>query len=284
MILVTGASGNVGSVLVTELREQGHDVRAGYHSGQRTAEAAGSGLDAVTVNLSDPSTLGPAFKNVDAVFLLTAGGPAQPRQELNLIEAANAAGVKRIVKLSVWRADERLTPIAELHRDGEEALQSSGLAWTFLRPNFYMQNFLRQMAGQIRETRSFSQPETTAAIGFVDTRDVARVAASVLTSPGHDGHIYDITGPEALTYDQAAAVFSQVLGSPVRFVGLTDDEARDRILRSGLTAAHADTLIEVSRVYRDGGAERVTPAVRDLTGNAPVSFDQFVRDHVHVFR
>jgi uncharacterized protein YbjT (DUF2867 family) len=284
LIVVTGASGNIGSALLRELREAGHPVRAGYHSQPRAAQAAESGQESVTIDLSQPDTLPPALDGAETVFLLAPSGPSQPGQEQNLIAAAKAAGVRRVVKLSVWRADERLTPIARLHRPGEEALQSSGLAWTFLRPNFYMQNFLRHMASSIRDSRSFSQPESSAAIAFVDTRDIARVAARVLVTSDHDGRIYDITGPEALTYQQAAEVLSGVLGSTVRFRGLPDEQARAEMVRSGLPAGYADTLIEVNRAYRDGGVERVTPTVRDLTGHDPGSLEQFVRDHLPVFQ
>lgn len=284
MIVVTGASGNVGSALLAELRDGGHSVRGAYHSEQHAALAAEAGLDAVTADLLVPDTLPAVLDGADTLFLLSASGPGQPRQEENLIGAAKAARVRRVVKLSVWRADERLTPIARAHRTGEQALESSGLAWTFLRPNFYMQNFLRLMAGSIRASGSFSQPDTSAAIGFVDARDVARVAARVLVTPGHDGRVYDITGPESLTYDQATDVFSGVLGRPVRFRGLSDEQAREEMLRSGLPAGNADTLIAVSRVYRHGGAERITTTVRDLTGNAPVSLEEFVRDHESVFK
>jgi uncharacterized protein YbjT (DUF2867 family) len=284
VILVLGASGAVGSALVNELQDKGQAVRAAYHSPQQTTRAVDSGQDASTVDLSRPGTLRPALEGADAVFLLAATGPELTRQELNVIGAARAAGARHVLKLSVWRADERLTPIARLHRPGEEALQSSGIAWTILRPNFYMQNFARQMADSIRKTRSFSQPETTAAISFVDARDVARAAARILTTTGHEGRVYDVTGPEALTYDQAAAVFSQVLGSPVRFAGLTDEEARAEMLNRGLAAGYVETLIEVSRAYRRGGAERVTSVVRDLTGHPPVSFEGFVRDNISAFR
>jgi uncharacterized protein YbjT (DUF2867 family) len=284
VILITGSSGNVGSALLGELRAGGHPARAAYRSPDRTAGESGAGREAVTLDLSRPRTLPPALEDVDAIFLLAPSGPGQPRQESDLIEAARAARVSRIVKLSAWRAGEGLTPIARWHKAGEEALRSSGLAWTLLRPNFYMQNFVRQNSATIRETRSFAQPASGAAISFVDTRDIARVAARVLTSPGHDGKSYEITGPEALTYEQAAGVFSGVLGESVRFEGLPEAEARADMLRSGLPPGYADVLIEVSRAYRDGGAERVTSAVSDLTGRAPVSLAQFVRDNLPAFR
>lgn len=284
MILVTGASGNVGSALLKELRAGGHAVRAGYHSPERARDEAAAGHDAVAIDLSRSGTLPPALAGVATVFLLAGTGAGQPGQELNLIEAAKASGAKRVVKLSVWRCDEGLTPIARGHQPGEDALRASDLAWTFLRPNFYMQNFARQMATPIRETRSFAQPAADAPISFVDTRDIARVAARVLTTSGHDGRIYDITGPEALTYDQAAGILTAVLGEKVRFRGLTDDEARTDMLARGLPPGYADALIEVSRAYRNGGVERVTSAVSDLTGRPPVSFETFVRDHQAVFR
>ncbi|WP_200842341.1 SDR family oxidoreductase [Actinomadura sp. K4S16] len=283
MILVTGAGGAVGSALLGTLRDAGQPVRAAYHAQRDVDRAVAAGLDAVRIDLGEPATLPAALRGVDVVFLVSAMGPDQTRHELNLIEAATAAGVSRVVKLSVWRADEELTPIGRLHRPAEVALQASGLRWTFLRPNFYMQNFSRQFAASIRTTGRFAQPRADAPISFVDVRDIARAASHVLTTDGHDGRVHALTGPEALTYDQAAEVLSRVLDRPVRFVGLSDDEARAAMLERGLPAYHADALIEVSRAYRNGGAEAVTTAVRDLTGREPTTFEQFARDHRAAF-
>jgi uncharacterized protein YbjT (DUF2867 family) len=278
-ILVIGAGASVGSVVLGELRNAGHPVRAAYHNPAAAEDDARSGRDAIALDLSEPRTLKAALDGVGVVFLLSATGPEQAAQGLNVIRAAQAAKVDRVVQLSVWRADEELTPIARQHRPVEMALEASGLGWTFLRPNFYMQNFTRQMAVSIRQEGAFAQPESSAPISFVDNRDVAMVAARVLTSTGHDGRVYDLTGPQALTYEQAADVLSEVLGKPVRFTGLTDEAAKAGMLQRGLPEAYADALIEVSRAYRNGGAERVTSTVRDLTGSEPTSFAQFVRDY-----
>ncbi|HEY1920964.1 MAG TPA: SDR family oxidoreductase [Streptosporangiaceae bacterium] len=283
MIVVTGASGAVGSALLGELSASGHPVRAAYRSPARAAQAVAAGQPAVVADFSDPATLAPALDGADAVFLLGAMSPDQAEQELNVLSAARAIGVPRVIKLSVWRADEQLTPIARLHRPVEEALESSGLGWTFLRPNFYMQNFSRQLSASIRDDGMFAQPATSAPISFVDIRDVARVAAQVLTTSGHDGKIYNITGPAALTYDQAAAIFAQELDRPVRFIGLSDEQARAGMLQRGLPEFYADALLEVSRVYRQGGVGQVTSTVHDLTGQPPVTFTQFVRDHRSAF-
>ena len=284
MILVIGAGGTIGSALLEQLRALQHPVRAACHSQRSAAAATARGADVAMIDLAAPLTLGPALDGVDSVFLLSATGPEQTRQELNVLAAAKAAAVKQIVKLSVWRADELLTPIARLHRPVEEAPEASGVAWTFLRPNFYMQNFARQLAESIKHEGVIAQPETHAAISFIDARDVARVAAHVLTSDGHAERAYNLTGPEALTYDEAAKAFSTVLGKPVRFVGLSDQQAMADMLQRGLSEGYADTLLEVSRAYRDGGADTVLPTVRELTGRNPGSLEQFISDHAAAFR
>lgn len=208
--------------------------------------------------------------------------PAQTEHELAVVAAARAAGVGRVVKLSVWRAPDRLTPIAQLHRPVEEALEAAPVTWTFLRPNFYMQNFSRQMAAGIR-AGVIAQPVSRAPISFVDARDVAGVAATVLTSGGHDGRPYDLTGPRALTFEQVAETFSGALGHSVRFDPRSDEQARAGMLDRGLPPFYADALIDVSRAYRDGGAQRVTAAVEELTGRPPRSLEQFIADHRAAF-
>lgn len=280
MILVTGASGNVGSALVAELRAEGVPFRAAYRDPSRTARSIESGTPAVTLDFDVPETLAPALDGVEAVFLVTATGPAQTTQELAVVDAARAAGV-RVVKLSVWRADEELTPIAKLHRPVERALEDSELPWTFLRPNFYLQNFLRQPL--IRTAGTFVVNRVDAPISFLDATDIARVAAKVLTTDGHDGQTYALTGPAALTYSDAAAVFSDVLGKPVRYQGLDDDAARPAMLGVGMPEFQVDTLIEVARAYRNGGADTVTSTVADVTGCAPQSLVDFVRRNQATF-
>ena len=274
MILVTGASGNVGTALLTRLHSDGLTARAAYRDPHTTAQVIKAGGRAVTLDLAMPDTICPALDGIETVFLLGATSPDQTTHELNLLEAARALRV-RVVKLSVWRADERLSPIARLHQPVEQALIASGLPWTILRPNFYLQNFLRQPS--IREAGEFSFPLISAPISFIDIDDVARVAARVLTTDGHDGRVYDLTGPKALTYAEAAEEFSDVLGKPVRYVGLQDDEARAAMLSRGMPEFHIDALIGVARAYRDGGAETVTSTVADLTGRGAVGLADFVR-------
>ncbi|WIX76565.1 SDR family oxidoreductase [Amycolatopsis carbonis] len=277
MILATGASGNVGSALIARL---GADAVAAYRDPAKTARALESGQPAVTLDLAKPETLPPALVGIDTVFLLGAMSPTQTGHELAMLDAARTVGA-RVVKLSVWRADEELSPVAPLHWPVEEALRASGLAWTILRPNFYQQNFLAQRS--IRAAGEFSFPAITAPISFVDAADLARVAAVVLTTAGHDGRVYDLTGPAALTYAEAADVFSVVLGRPVRYRGLPAEQARAAMLGRGIPHFHANALVDVARAYRDGGADTVTTTVADLTGRPATELAEFVRRHRAVF-
>jgi uncharacterized protein YbjT (DUF2867 family) len=280
MILVTGARGGVGRELLVQLLEAGEPVRGGYHSASTAGEG---GPDAVVFDLDRPETLAAGLDGIESMFLVGAMGPRQTEQELAAVAAAEEAGVRRVVKLSVWRADELLTPIARIHRPVEDALESSSLRWTFLRPNFYMQNFSRQMATSIATAGQIAQPAAWAPISFVDSRDVARAAAAVLTGDGHDGRVYSLTGPQALTFERAAQTFAAVLDQPCVFVELSDEEARGRMLDRGLPEFYADALLEVSRAYRDGGAETVTDDMEQLTGQRPTSLSTFVRDYQHIF-
>jgi uncharacterized protein YbjT (DUF2867 family) len=139
------------------------------------------------------------------------------------------------------------------------------------------------MATSISTAGEIAQPAAWAPISFVDARDVARAAAAVLTGDGHDGHVYSLTGPQALTFERAAQTFAAVLDQPCAFVELSDQQAKARMLRRGVPEFYADALIEVSRAYRDGGAETVTDTVQELTGRHPTSLSTFVRDYQHVF-
>ena len=137
--------------------------------------------------------------------------------------------------------------------------------------------------GAIRADGVIAQPASEAPISFLDVRDLARVAARVLTSDGHDGRTYALTGPAALSYAAAAEVFSRVLGREVRYVGLSDEQARERMRGAGLGSFDIDVLLGVSRAYRDGGAEATTDTVREITGCDATSLESFIVDHLAAF-
>jgi uncharacterized protein YbjT (DUF2867 family) len=203
--------------------------------------------------------------------------------EINVVKEAKGAGVKKIVKLSVWGASSEAFSFAKIHRAVEREIETSGLAWTFLRPNGFMQNFVNFMSGTIKGQGAIYQPAADSKISHIDARDIARVATAALTGPGHEGKAYDLTGPEALSYGEAALVLSRVLGKKVNYIAVSDEAAKSGMVAAGIPEFYADYLVDLSQFYRKGGAAPVTTAVKDVTGRDPVRFEQFVKDHAAAF-
>ena len=278
MILVTGAGGNVGRPLLEELITTKVPVRAAHRSAEKSTRARAAGLDAVTLDYGRPETLGPALDGVDALFLLGSGGMGQTEGEINVVRAAKDAGVRRIVKLSVIGAAEEEFGFARTHRPVERAIESSGLAWTFLRPASFMQNFVNYMAPTIRARHAIYTLIPDATFNHVDTRDVARVAAAVLARGGHDGRAYTLTGPRSFSYRDAAAAIGSVTGTPVQVVGLPEADMRAGMKANGIPDFYADLLVDLDRWYESGKADVVTTSIRDVTGREPTPFDRFVGD------
>ncbi|NMO14224.1 SDR family oxidoreductase [Pyxidicoccus fallax] len=284
MILVTGAGGTVGTALLEELKSARHAFRAAFHSQAKADKARAAGLDAVALDFEKPETLRPAMAGVDAVFLLGSGGAGQVEREINVVNAARAAGVKKLVKLSVWGAAEEGYSFAKLHRPIERAVEASGLAWTFLRANGFMQNFVNHMAGTLKAQGAIYQPAADTRISHVDVRDIARVAARALTASGHEGKAYDLSGPQAFSYGEAAEILSRALGRKIAYVPLSDEAAKAGMLGAGIPEHYAEALLDLYRYYRKGVASAVSPAVKDVTGREPTSFEQFARDHADAWR
>jgi uncharacterized protein YbjT (DUF2867 family) len=164
----------------------------------------------------------------------------------------------------------------------EDAIASSGMAFTHLRPNLYMQGLLGFRQLITTEGRFFASVGD-ASVSVVDVRDIAAIAAAVLTEPGHEGRTYDITGPQSLTHAQMASVLTTVSGRPVLYVDLSEDAMREGLLRFGFPEWQADGLIEDYAHYRRGEASSVSTAVQDVTGQPPRSFGQFVHDYWQPF-
>lgn len=283
MILITGAGGTIGSALVHELKGMQHPFRLAFRSQEKAARAAAAGHQVVTLDYAQPATLPAVLEGVDTLFLLGTGIVGQAEGEINVVEAARAAGVGRIVKLSVWGADTEAFALAAMHRRIERAIEESGMAWTFLRPNNFMQGFITFEAASIRSEGAFYLPAGEARVNHVDARDIARVAVNVLTLPGHEGKAYTLSGPRPISYTEAAAILSAVLGRPVRYVAVPDDVAHASMIASGAPATYADYLIDLYRYFRAGGAADTTTAVRDVTGCEPIPFEQFAREYAAAF-
>lgn len=284
MILVTGAGGTVGSEVVRQLSKAGAKLRAAYHNDEKVKAAKAKGLDAVKIDYNRPDTLRDALRGIEKVFLLSASVPNQTEQEVNLVKSAKDAGVKHIVKLSVLDADKERITFAKIHRAGEKAIEASGIKWTFLRANGFMQNLYNYDGPTIKSQGAFYGAAGDGKIALVDVRDIAAVAVKTLTEPGHEGKAYNLSGPEALTYPQIAEKVASASGRKVSYVDLPPDQLKQGLLGAGLPDAYAEALLDLHAFYKRGEGSAVTGEVRRITGRDPIKFDQFAKDHAKEFR
>ena len=183
MICITGAGGTVGSEVLKQLQQTDSTFRVAYFSAGKAEQARANGIEATIIDYDQPNTLAEAFAGCEKLFLLGGNTPNQTEQELNAVEAAKAAGVQHIVKQSVLGAEGESYSLANVHRPVEKAIEASGLAWTFLRPNSFMQNVATFMSPTIRSEGAFFSASGDAKIAHVDVRDIAAVA---VLAKGHD--------------------------------------------------------------------------------------------------
>ena len=186
-------------------------------------------------------------------------------------------GVRHIVKQSVMGAAEEAYSLAKIHRPVERAIERSGLSWTFLRPNSFMQNTVTFMAQTIRAEGAFYSASGQARISHVDVRDIAAVAVTALTAPGHDGRIYTLSGPEALTYDEMANALSKTLGRAIRHITLSPTELKAGMLAEGMPETIADRMLDLERYFREDRASRITDDVCQVIGREPRRFAEYVQ-------
>jgi len=198
--------------------------------------------------------------------------------EQNAVKAAKMSGVTHIVKQSVLGADEEAFSLAKVHRPGEKAIESSGLTWTFLRPNSFMQNAATFMVPTIRFESAFYSASGTAKTSHMDVSDIAAVAVQALIEPGHEGKAYTLTGPEAITYDELASELTKVLGRPVSHITLSPSELKSGMLAEGAPEAIADRMLDLERYFRGGWAAIITNDIQQVTGKEPRRYSDYIRE------
>jgi len=280
-VLVTGSTGNIGSQLVPRLVSRGHSVRALTRKGDKAGFPAG--VEVAHGDLNDKDSLRDALKGVSRMYLLAPGTPEIEQHEANAIDAAKAAGLELIVKHSVAGAQYNAIDIGLWHRAGEERIEASGLPYVFLRPASFDANAF-WWAGSIKAQNTVYGALGEAALPVVDPGDVAEAAAAVLSTPGHAGKAYDITGPAALTTDEQVQILAGVLGRPLKYVNVPDSAARDSMLGSGMNPRWVDGMIEMIAALRGMGRIEPSGDFKQVTGKDPVPFKQWAQANAAAFR
>ena len=283
MILVVGATGKVGREVVRQLSASDAPVRALVRDPARASHIRLPGVDIAVGDLSRPDSLDAALSGVDRVFLASPAHPDQVELQGNLVQASKRRGVNRIVKVSVAGGPDAATQIGRWHWTTEKQIEASGLGFTMLRPSLFMQQTLR-FAPSIAATGSFAMPCGSGEVPLVDCRDVAAVAVAALTEDGHDRRIYDLTGPEALSFEAIADAIAQAAGRKITYVHVPPDYARKQMLAEGVPVWLADDMLVLFGAIREGYGGAVTDAVQKVTGERPRSYLQFARDHASDFR
>ena len=280
MILITGASGNVGKEVLKQITQTGVQVRAAFQS---VSKAAGtpSGVEIVSLDYNRAETLQTALKGVDRVFLVGPPTAQLPALERKAMEVIAQSDVRQVVNLSAMGGREAIFP--RQHAESEDYIQSSGVPYTFLRPNGFMQNMVNYNAPTINTQNAFYGSEGDGRVSHIDIRDVAAVAVKALTEDGHVGKAYTLTGPEALSNKEIAQILSDELGREIRFINLPPMQLKEALLSAGVPEWNADALLDLQRFYREGKATTVTQDVEQILGRKPISFAQFFRDYRSAF-
>jgi uncharacterized protein YbjT (DUF2867 family) len=279
MILITTA-GKVGAETARLLAQRGEPVRVLVRDPEKATALAQAGAEVTQGDLEVPATIDAAMQGVSTVVLVS---PAIPAQELNVVASAVRAGAGHVVKITSKASAD--SPIARRRGQAEieNGLIASGLGYTLLRNNAYMQNFI-MAAPSIAKTSSFGSAARDGRVGMIDTRDVAAVAAEIAAAPApHARKTYWPTGPEAITFSDAAAVLSGLLGRPVTFQPLTVEEQTQAMVDIGLPESLAAMNAQAAALFADGDSDYVTDDVPSILGRPARTFEQFATDYTAAF-
>ena len=281
-VLVTGATGTIGRDVAKRLSEEGVSVRASVRDQVKARKQFGSNIALAAFDFENEKTFFGALEGIEKVFLLPPLLPNQLEVMNVFVDAAKRAGVRHIAKLSAIGIDDETQPTAiKWHGANEQHIRESGVAFTFLRPNSFMQNFFTYF---LPRNGTIYLPWGNGTASFVDTRDIATVAAKVLTSDEHEGKIYTLTGPATLGIAEVARILSEVTGREFTYVDVPEAAARDGMLQAGVPQWQVELVMGLHAVNKQSRWSAVTADIEKVTGTPPTDFAQFARDHADKFR
>ena len=286
MILVTGATGTNGRLVTQALLRGGVRVRAMVQDLAKAADLQQAGAELVVGDFDRPETLAAALAGIERALLLSAVDQRLVEREGRFVERSRKAGLRHLVKFSAIGAHPAASfTWGRQHGQAERVIMDSGVPFTFIQPNFFMQNLLWS-AGTIKARGGLYSSLGATPAGHVDARDIAGVITAALTQPieRHAGQVHLVTGPAALSYAEVAEILARAVGRPIRYVELSDDELKAGLLAAGQSEWQATALVELNIYARQGHASTVTDTVERLTGRPVTTLAKFAEDHMAVFR
>ena len=284
MILLTGATGKTGSATAKALNEKGITFRALIRNEEKRGDIESLGGEVVIGSIENKEAVDQSMVDVETALILLPNSENQLSLEKQLVDSAKQAGAKRVVKMSSIEATPDATsPIPKLHLESEEYIKQSGLSWTMIKPNFYMQNLLAS-AGTIKDQGKIFLPMGEGKTGMIDTTDVGKVLAKVLSEDGHESMNHEITGPEILSFNEVAEIFSKGLDKQVDYVDVPLAAYKDTLGQFLTNQWHLDAVIDLFKGIADGGIEEKTDTYSELMGESPKSLSEFISENSFIFK
>ncbi len=283
-ILITGANGNISSGILTQLKSSGHKLRALVRKPEKADALKQQGIETFVGDLEKPWTLAPAFSGAEIVWILTPPGPRAPEQSSNALWAARQGGAKHVVRMSAVGAGHTAPTInSRLHALSDAELAGSGIPFTILKPHFFAQNLIMMAGATIAQQGMMYIAMGEGKTGIIDSRDISEFAAKVLTTPGHEGKTYTLTGPESLTMGQIATTIGTAIGKPVTYVPIPVEGAKQAMAQMGMDDWTINLLGDYMTAYSANWGDLVTDEFKRVMGKAPRSIAEFAKDFAKAF-
>ena len=283
-ILVTGATGTIGSFVVDLLKENKANFVAMVRNEEKAKPFIEKGIKTVMADFSKPALLEKALEGIQKVFLLSVTSPESPVLQGNLVKLAKTAGVEHIVKGSVRGADVNADfNIGRWHGQTEADIRDSGIPYTFLQPHSFLQNLLFDADG-IREEGKIYGMQGDGKIPMVDARDIAAVGVASLLEEGHENKSNLLTGPEAISYHDIVRELSSALGKEIKYIKQTPEEGRKAMLSGGMPEWLVDDMVKLNMRYAANKGAEVSPDVENVLGRKAHSLQDFINDYINLFK
>ncbi len=283
MVLITGASGSVGKAVLQEASRKESKVRAMYRSKEEAAKAP-SGCEAVLADYANKQSLRNALDGVASVYVVCSPIPQLVELESNVLDVCKESGVKHVVLNSALGARDYGKSFPSWHRKVEDKLKGTGMSYTILRPNGFLQNIVAYNAPSIRTQGAFYAAMGDAKVSYLDVGDIAVVAVKALQGGAHSGKTYELNGPEAISNQELAKRISKVTGRTVNYVDIPEDAQRKAMLGAGMPEWQVTALLELQQYYKQGGAAKTDSLLQALIERAPVTLDQYLTANAREFR